>query len=89
MAQKDSPVKYGSEFRDIASLAKLFLYHEDKPKIINIIQQGSRYHLYLIEEETRKSDLDVMILRGNQKPSHSVLKSTTLDKDISKYIDHG
>ena len=44
-AQKDSPVKPVSEFRDIASLAKLFLHHKDKTKIINTIQQGSCYHL--------------------------------------------
>ena len=36
-AHKDSPVNYGSEFRDIAFLAKLLLHHEDKTKIINII----------------------------------------------------
>ena len=36
-AHKDRPVNYGSEIRDIASLAKLFLYHEDKTKNINII----------------------------------------------------
>ena len=47
--QKDSPVKYGSEFCDTASLEKLFLHHEDKTKIINIIQQGSRYHLDTIK----------------------------------------
>ena len=53
-AQKDSPVNYGSEFRNITSLAKLFFYHDDKTKIINIIQQGSCYHIDSIEEEPRK-----------------------------------
>ena len=53
-AQKDSPVNYVSEFCNIASLAKLFCYPEDKTNIINIIQQGSRYHLDTIENETRK-----------------------------------
>ena len=53
-AQNDIPVNYGSEFRDIASLEKLFLHHEDKTKIINIIQQGSPYHLNPIKEETQK-----------------------------------
>ena len=50
--QKDIPVKYGSEFRDIASLEKLFLYHEEKTKIIKIIQQGYRYHLDPIPTRT-------------------------------------
>ena len=70
VAQKDSPVNYGSEFSDIASLEKLFFHHEDNPNIINIIQQGSCYHLDPIKKETRKSDLDAMILRGSHKSSH-------------------
>ena len=53
-AQKDTPVNYGSEFCGKASLEKWFLYHEDKTKIINIIQKGSRYHLNPIQEETQK-----------------------------------
>ena len=89
MEHKDSPVNYGSEFRDITALEKIFLHHEDKTKIINIIQQGSCYHLNPIKEVTRKSDLDAMILRGNHKSSLSVINSAALDKAISKDIDHG
>ena len=48
-AHKDSPVKYGSKFCDIVSLAKLFIHHKDKTKIINIIHQGSCYHLDIIK----------------------------------------
>ena len=51
--QKDIPVNYGSEFHDIAYLAKLFFYHEDKTNIINIIQKGYHYHLDPIKDETR------------------------------------
>ena len=50
--KKDIPVNYGSESRDIASLEKLFLHHEDKIKIINIIQKGSRYYLDPIPTRT-------------------------------------
>ena len=38
-AHKDSLVNYGSELRDIVSLAKLFFHHKYKTKIINITQQ--------------------------------------------------
>ena len=86
---KDIPVNYGSEFRDTTALEKLLLHHEDKNKIINIIQQGSCYHLDPIEEETRKSNLDAMIIGGNHKSSHSVLNSDALEKAISKEIYHG
>ena len=72
-SHKDRPVNYGSEFRNTTALAKLFLHHEDKTKIIDIIQQGYRYHLDPIKEETRKPDLDAMIHRGNHKSSQSVI----------------
>ena len=78
VAHKDIPVNYGSEFCDTTSLENLFLHHEDKTKIINIIQHGSCYHLDPIEEETRKSDLDAMILRGNHKSPQSVLNEAAL-----------
>ena len=41
-AHKDIPVNYESEFRDTMSLAQLFLHHEDKNKIINIIKHRYR-----------------------------------------------
>ena len=71
------------------ALAQLFLHHKEKTKNINIIKHGSRYHLDPIEEETRKSDLDEMILRGNHKSSQSVLNAAALKKAISKEIYHG
>ena len=81
-AHKEIPVNYGSEFHDTSALAKLFLHHEDKTKIINIIQHGSCYHLDPIEEEIIKLDLDAMILRGNHKSSQSVINAAALDKAI-------
>ena len=71
------------------ALTKLFFYNKDRDKIIKIILKGSHYDLYAVEEETRKSDIDTMILRGNHKPSHSELNSDVLDKAISKEINHG
>ena len=89
VAHKDTPVNYGSEFRDTTALAQLFLHPEDNTKIINIFKHGSRYHLDPIEVETRKSDLSAMILRGNHKSSQSVLNAAALNKAISKESDHG
>ena len=66
-AQKGIPLDYGSEFRDITGIKNLFNHHEEKDRIVYIIQKGSRYHLSQIEEATRKSDLEAMILRGNNK----------------------
>ena len=88
VAQNYIPVNYGSGFRDIASLENLFLHYKENTKIIKIIQQGSSQHLDPIEEETRKSDLDTLIPRGNHRSSHSVLNSSAIKKAISKDIDH-
>ena len=56
-AQNGSPLNYGSEFHYISKSSKIFNYHKYKSNIISIIQQGSRCHLSLIDEENRKSDL--------------------------------
>ena len=75
MAHKEIPVNYGSEFRNTKALAQLFLHHKDKTKIINIIKHRSCYHLDRIKEESRKSDLDTMILRGKHKSYQSVINA--------------
>ena len=87
-SQKDSSVNYGPEFRNAAALSQLFLYHEERTKIVNIIQQVSREHLDPINEKTRKH-LDAIIIRGNNKSLQSDLNSAALDKSISKEIDYG
>ena len=66
-AQKVIPLDYGSEFRDINVIKNLFCYHDEKERIFDIIQKGSRYHLSPIKEAAQKLDLEAMLLRGNQK----------------------
>ena len=36
-AQKLSPLDYGSEFRDIPRIKKIFSHHEKKDRIVDII----------------------------------------------------
>ena len=88
-AHKDSLVNYRSEFCNTTTLAQFFFHHEDKTKIINIIKHRSSYNIDPIKEETRKSDLSAIILRGNHKSSQSVLNASALNKAISKEINHG
>ena len=78
--QNDSPLNYGSEFRNTTDLATLFYYHEDKSRVINIIQQGPLYHV--------DPGIDIMILRGYHEASHSEMNSKGLDKAIIKEVDH-
>ena len=47
-SQIGSPIDYGSEFWDINGIKHLFRYHEDKERIVNIIQKWLCYHLSLI-----------------------------------------
>ena len=77
-AHKESPINYGSEFRDTTALEQLFLHHKDKNNNISIIKHGSCYHLDPIKEETRKAYLSAMILRRNHKSSQSVLNAAAL-----------
>ena len=65
--QKGIPLYLGSEFQDITRIIKLFSHHEDKNRMVNIIQKGSRYGLSPIEEATIKSDLEAILLRANHK----------------------
>ena len=66
-AQKERPLDYSSEFWDITGIKNLFRCHKDKERIVDIIQKGSRYHLSPIEDTTRKSDLEAMLLWGYHK----------------------
>ena len=87
-AQKGIPLDCGSEFRDITGILKLFSHHEDKYIIVNIIQKGSRYHLSPIEEATRKSVLEAMLLRGCHKSEKSCLNMAALEKAMYKEVEH-
>ena len=51
--------------------------------------QGLYYHIDSIKDQTRKSIIDAIILRGDHKPSHSEINSSELYKDISKEVYHG
>ena len=52
---------------DITGIKKIFCYHEDTERIVEIIQKRSRYHLSPIEDTTKKSDQESMLIRGSHK----------------------
>ena len=84
-AQRDSPVIYGLKFCNIVSLEKLFPHHEDKTKIINIIQQGSHYHLDLIPTRT---DIDRKVggTRGGPGINTTTPHQIDTDSDTRKFV---
>ena len=59
---------------------KIFHHHEDREKIMDIVQKGSQYHLSPIKEATRKSNLSAMILHGNHKSANTNLNAADLEK---------
>ena len=79
-SQKESPLYYGSEFRDITGIIKLFSHDEEKYRIVDIIQKGSRYHISPIKEATSKSYMEAMLLRSNHKSEKSGLNAEVLEK---------
>ena len=77
-ARKGIPLYYGPEFRDITGITKLFSHHEDRNRIVDIIQKGLRYHLSLIEDAKRKSYLEGMLLSRNRKLAMSALNTVAM-----------
>jgi len=86
--QKGSMLSAGSEFRNIQKIRKLLQYHEDWPEIRDIISIGCDYQLQPeTDEETRLSDLQAMIARGNHKSAKK--HDATLVKAFTKEIQKG
>ena len=69
------------------SLAKLFLRHEDKNKINNKIQQGSRYHLDLIPTRT---DIDRKVggTRGGPGINTTTPHQIDIDSEAMESVVH-
>ena len=77
-AQNVISLEHGSEFRNITGIKNLLGHHEEKDRIVEIIQKYFGYHLSQIEKATRKSNLEDIILRGNHKSVNSALNSADL-----------
>ena len=74
-------MNYGPEFRDLTRIANLFHHHEDRDKIMDIIQRGPQCHISPIERGTSNSNLSATILGGNHKSSKTDLNATDLEKN--------
>ena len=86
--QQEIPLYYGSEFQDPTSISNQFYHHEDIDKIIYINRKGSQYHITPINEETSKSDLSAITLRGNHKSAKTNLDATALEKAMGNEVKH-
>ena len=78
--QKGSPLDYGSELQEPIGIANLFRHHNNRNKIMYIIQIGSQYHISPIEEATIEYNLSSMILSGNQQSAKTKPNVASLEK---------
>ena len=88
--QKDSIVSPGSEFRSIQHLTSLFSHHEDWNELKSIIENGCDYKLSpIVNEKTRKKDLNSMMSRGNHKSTKKPDCKNILIKTFTKEVEKG
>ena len=59
--------KYGSEFRPISTLHRIFKHHPLWDRLRNIMLHGIRFPISPIDTTTEKLDLDAALLFGNHK----------------------
>ena len=85
-ATPNSTLTYGSEFRPTAFLHLLFRHHHHWPLIRNIIENGVTYPVTPIPEETRLSDIDYQLQRGNHKSTSVPENAAALEKAFDKEV---
>ena len=66
-AQRNSPLGYGSEFRQVNVLQKIFGKHPIWPRMRSILSEGSNWPLDELDSEARSKDLHEAIVFGNHK----------------------
>jgi hypothetical protein len=64
----DTTLGYGSEFRPVEQLEKVFAGHPNFAFFRNVLQQGMEYFFHEdISEEQRVAELEANLSRGNHK----------------------
>ena len=84
-AQEGSPLDYGSEFRPIHKLERIFKNHPNWDRIKKILEEGSDWPLKHLSKKERRSDLEEALRFGNHKgaSSNQTLLHKLAEKDIS------
>jgi hypothetical protein len=81
----DTTLGYGSEFRPVDQLEKIFAGHPNFAFFRNVLQQGMKYFFHQdISEEQRVAKLEANLKRGNHKSATSEPQQTAkaLHKDV-------
>ena len=67
LAQKGSPLDYGSEFKPVGVLKPLFRHHPNWCRMEKILKEGSEWPMEDISPRDRTSDLKEALSFGNHK----------------------
>jgi hypothetical protein len=67
LAQNDSPLGYGSEFKPIETLELIFENHPSWRRMKRILTHGSKWPLQPLDEENRTKDVKDALNFGNHK----------------------
>jgi len=86
-AQKSSPLGYGSEFRPIETLEKVFGLHPNWKRMKDILAHGSKWPLEDLDFEARALDLQEALEFGNHKGATE--KPQLLEELVTKDVIHG
>ena len=83
---KRSILKFGSEFKPVHELDKLFKFHPRWHRLQKILTRGVDFHLERIDDDLRRKDLMAAIARGNHKSAqiNNEFLSNALEKEISQ-----
>ena len=84
----NTTLTYGSEFRPISQIKKIFQHHHHWQKIREIVADGVTYPITPIPEDQRLSDIDYHIERGNHKSAKLPENAEALDKAFTKEVKY-
>ena len=88
--QKGTTIYYGSEFRSISNLKKLFKFLKDWPRIENFLSERTDTSFVPVSDESLKNDCVKNMARGNHKSSSKSDKvAQFLNKTYSKQVRKG
>ena len=84
VAQFNSPLGYGSEFRPTNTLEVIFSRHPNWTRMKNILENGSAWPLEELEESKRETDMKEALSFGNHKGAvrNPILLRKLIDKDV-------
>ena len=89
LAQRNSPVYYGSEFQPVARLQKIFHMHPLWHLMKSYLQNGITFPLQPLEIELRRSDCQFMLERGNHKSAKTIEGAKIIKAHMQADVEHG